>query len=187
MRPAPLLAFLTLALASPALADLKLGYVDLQRALQEVHEGKEAKARLKSELDKVKNGLESEKNKLRADSLVLEKQAAMMSEEVRVQKYSEMQKKVLELTQREQQAQLDLAKKEQTELKKIFDKMDPIIAGIAQREGLAMVFEKSDSGLVYAPSSMDLTNELVRSYNEKYPAKGGKPAPAPAPKDAPKQ
>lgn len=182
MRPAPIL-FLTLVLATPALADLKLGYVDLQRALTEVHEGKEAKARLKGELDKLKSGLESEKTRLRTDSVVLEKQAAMMSEEVRVQKYAEMQKKVIELTQREQQAQLDLAKKEQTELKKIFDKMDPIIASIAQREGLAMVFEKSDSGLVYAPSSMDLTNELVRTYNEKHPAKG---KPAAPPKDAPK-
>ena len=53
---------------------------------------------------------------------------------------------------------------------------------------LAMVFEKTDSGLVYAPPSMDLTNELVRTYNEKYPVKGGKPAPAaPAAKDAPVQ
>jgi outer membrane protein len=181
---------LVLLLSTSALAEVKLGYVDLQRALAEVHEGKDAKARLKEELDRVKSNLESEKNKLRADSLVLEKQAAMMSEEVRVQKFSEMQKKALELTQREQQAQLDLAKKEQAELKKIFDKMDPIIAAIAQREGLAMVFEKSDSGLVYAPPSMDLTEELVRTYNEKYPLKGGKVASAPkgAPaKDAPKQ
>lgn len=178
MRP---LLLVTLALASAtARADLKLGYVDLQRALTEVHEGREAKGRLKGQLDKAKSGFEAEKNKLRGESLVLEKQAAMMSEEVRVQKFTEMQKKVLDLTQREQQSQLELAKKEQEELKKIFDRMDPIIAAIAQREGLAMVFEKTDSGLVYAPASMDLTNELVRTYNEKHPAKGKA-----APKDAP--
>lgn len=167
--------------AAEARAELKLGYVDLQRALGEVFEGKDAKARLKAELDKTKSGFESEKTKLRSESVVLEKQAAMMSEEVRVQKYSEMQKKVLELSQREQQAQLGLAKKEQDELKKIFDKMDPIIAAIAQREGLAMVLEKSDSGIVYALPSMDLTNELVRTYNEKFPMKGKGAAPA-APK-----
>lgn len=178
MRRWSSLALVLVALfAAEARAELKLGYVDLQRALTEVFEGKDAKARLKAELDKTKSGLESEKNKLRSDSIVLEKQAAMMSEEVRVQKYSEMQKKVLELSQREQQAQLDLAKKEQDELKKIFDKMDPIIAAIAQRDGLAMVLEKSDSGVVYALPSMDLTNELVRTYNEKYPLKGKASAP----------
>lgn len=170
-RPFVVLALVALS-AVPARAELKLGYVDLQRALGEVFEGKDAKTRLKAELDKSRSGFESEKNKLRADSVVLEKQAAMMSEDVRAQKYQEMQKKVIDLTQREQQAQLDLAKKEQEELRKIFDKMDPIISAIAQREGLAMVLEKSDSGIVYALPSMDLTNELVRTYNEKYPAKG---------------
>jgi outer membrane protein len=36
-----------------------------------------------------------------------------------------------------------------------------------------MVFEKTDSGLVFAPASLDLTNELVRTYNDKFPSKGG--------------
>jgi len=184
MRTRSLVALAAIVLsAAPARADLKLGYVDLQRALEEVHEGKEAKARLKSELDKTKSGLEAEKTKLRNDGLVVEKQAAMMSEEVRMQKYGELQKRVLELSQKEQQAQLDLAKKEADELKKIFDKMDPIIAAIAQREGLSVVLEKKDSGLVYALPSLDLTAELVRTYNDKYPATKGKATAAV--KDAP--
>ena len=49
--------------------------------------------------------------------------------------------------------------------------MDPIIAIIAQREGFTMVFDKGNAGLVYAPPSLDVTNELVRLYNDKY--KGG--------------
>jgi outer membrane protein len=186
MRTTSIVALLTLALtATPALAELKLGYVDLQKALEEVHEGKEAKTRLKAELDKTKSGLENEKNKLRADGMVVEKQAAMMSEEVRMQKYGELQKRVLELSQKEQQAQVDLAKKEAEELKKIFDKMDPIIAAIAVRDGLSVVLEKKDAGLVYALPSLDLTAELVRTYNDKYPAKGKATAKAAAVKDAP--
>jgi len=35
-----------------------------------------------------------------------------------------------------------------------------------------MVFEKTDSGLVYAPPSLDLTNELVRLYNDSHKGKG---------------
>ena len=112
----------------------------------------------------------------------------MMSEEVRNQKFTELQKRLFELTQRAEKLQAEMASSEQKELKKIFEKMDPIIAAIAKREELTMVFEKTDSGLVYAPASLDLTNELVRTYNDKYkvavpatPTKGG----APATKDAP--
>jgi outer membrane protein len=181
--------------ASVAHAELKLGYVDLQRALVEVGEGQAAKAKLKGEMDKKKSELDAEQAKLTDDKAVLDKQGAMMSEEVRTQKFTEWQKRLYDVMQKAQKVQVDLQEKERTELKKIFEKMDPIIAAIAQREGLTMVFEKTDSGLVYAPPSLDLTNELVRTYNEKHPTKGAggkaaamapKATPA-APKDAPKQ
>lgn len=186
--------------SSVAHAEVKLAYVDLQRALLEVSEGQVAKSKLKSEMDKKKAELDGEQAKLTDDKAVLDKQGAMMSEEVRTQKFTEWQKRLYEVMQKAQKVQVDLQEKERTELKKIFEKMDPIIAAIAQREGLTMVFEKTDSGLVFAPPSLDLTNELVRTYNEKYPAKVGAPgfkaagapkaapvaAPA-APKDAPKQ
>jgi outer membrane protein len=186
MRRTLLVVLSTSLLATAARADLKVGYVDLQRALLEVSEGQSAKAKLKTEMDKKKAELDAEQAKLTDDKAVLDKQGAMMSEEVRTQKFTEWQKRLYETMQKAQKVQMELADKERTELKKIFEKMDPIIAAIAQREGLTMVFEKTDSGLVYAPPSLDLTNELVRTYNEKHPAKGSSTAKA-APKDAPKQ
>src|SRR5687767_2636631 len=162
-----------LLLAMPAFADLKVGYVDLQRALTEVHEGIAAKSKLKNELDKKKQEFEAEQNKLRDDKNVLDKQGPMMSEEVRNQKFAELQKRLFDLTQKAEKLQMEMAQSEQKALKQIFEKMDPIIAGFAQRDGLTMMFEKTDSGLVYAPASLDYTNELVRTYNDKYPKSGG--------------
>ena len=197
MRRSIAVLFSAALVSSIAHADVKLGYVDLQRALIEVSEGQVAKSKLKGEMDKKKAELDGEQAKLTDDKAVLDKQGAMMSEEVRTQKFTEWQKRLYEVMQKAQKVQVDLQEKERNELKKIFEKMDPIVAAIAQREGLTMVFEKTDSGLVYAPPSLDLTNELVRTYNEKFPAKvgGTKAAAAPkatpaapaAPKDAPKQ
>ena len=166
-------------------AELKLGYVDLQRALVEIGEGRLAREKLKGDLDKRKAEFEAEQNKIRDDKAILDKQGAMMSEEVRNQKFTELQKRFYELTQKAEKLQVEMAQAEQKELRKIFDKIDPIIAAIAQREGLTMVFEKSDSGLVYAPPSLDLTNELVRTYNDKYRVAGGGKKEGAAPKDAP--
>ena len=53
-----------------------------------------------------------------------------------------------------------------------------------------MVFEKTDSGLVYAPPSLDLTNELVRLYNDQNKGKAAAKADAPGAAkkaDAPKK
>lgn len=193
MRVFPVVLLAALAVSTAARADIKLGYVDLQRALQEVGEGRAARDRLKGDMEKRKAELESEQNKLRDDKAVLDKQASMMSEEVRNQKFTELQKRLFDLTQRAERMQAELAQSEQKELKKIFEKMDPIIASIATREQLTMVFEKTDSGLVYAPASLDLTNELVRTYNDKFPSKGGMSKGNPAlpketaAKDAPKK
>ncbi len=181
MRSHLLVALIAVLTAGVAHAtDIKLGYVDLQRALAEVQEGISAKSRLKSEVDRRKTEFDAEQNKLRDDKAVLDKQGAMMSEEVRNQKFTELQKRLFDLSQKAERLQTELAEKERVELKKIFEKMDPIIAGIAQREALTMVFEKTDSGLVYAPASLDLTNELVRTYNDKYPVKGVVAAAKPA-------
>jgi outer membrane protein len=167
------IAALPLLLPTVARAELKIGYVDLQRALLEVEEGRAAKAKLQGVLDSKQKEM-------------LDKQASAMSEETRVSKQTELQKKLFDLAQRWEKGKQEMANRERTELQAIFQKMDPIIASIAQREGFTLVFEKTDSGLVYAPQSLDLTNELVRLYNDQH--KGGKGSVTTTPKtDAPKK
>ena len=71
------------AVPAVARAQQKIAYVDLQRALNEVEEGKAAKAALKKEFDSKQKALDERKtefDRLRTD---FEKQAAVMSEEAR--------------------------------------------------------------------------------------------------------
>jgi outer membrane protein len=155
-------------IAAMTLADFKAGYVDVPRALKEVNEGQALNAKLEKEAAKRKAELEAEQNKLRADKELLDKQSATMNAEAREQKSIELQKRVYDLAQKAERQQLELQQLAQSEFKKVYEKMDPILVTIAQREGLTMVFDRGNVGLVYAPQSLDLTNELVRTYDEKY-------------------
>ncbi|MEN9798928.1 MAG: hypothetical protein RL653_2624 [Pseudomonadota bacterium] len=180
LRPLAALAVaLLMGLPATARAEFKAGYVDLQRALLEVDEGRAAKSRLQKSLEEKQKEIDREQDALRKEKETLDKQASAMSEETRIQKATELQKKIFDLSQKWEKGRADMANKERTELQAIFGKMDPIIAQIAQREGLTMVFEKSDSGLVWAPASLDLTNELVRLYNAQHTGKGGGKSDAP--------
>ena len=77
----------------------------------------------------------------------------------------------------------EAADRERKEMEPIIGRIDEIIRTISERDGLGMVFEKRDSGLVYALAQYDLTNEVIRSYNSgKSKAKD-----APVAKDAPKK
>jgi outer membrane protein len=160
----------SLTLVAPRLAhaaELKIAYIDLQRAFAEVDEGRAAKARLEQIRDAKQKEIDKEQEALKKEKETYEKQMATMTEATRGQQGSELQKKFLDLQQRFEKGRAELAQNERETLGGILAKMQPIITSIAQRDGFTMVFEKTDSGLLYAPPSLDLTNELIRLFNEK--------------------
>jgi outer membrane protein len=171
-----------------ARAELKIAYVDLQRAFAEVDEGKAAKAKLEQMRDAKQKEVDKDQEALKKEKETFDKQMATMTDATRAQQTAELQKKFMELQQRFQKGQQELQQNERETLSGILSKMQPIITTIAQRDGFTLVFEKTDSGLLYAPPSLDLTNELIRMFNEK---NKGAATPAsttskkPAAKDAP--
>jgi outer membrane protein len=164
----PLLAVTGLALPAAVLAEPKFGYVDLQRALNEVDEGKGAKASLKKEFDQKQKMLDEKQEELKRFKADFDKQSVVMADEAKKEKQNELDRKFIEVQGLYVQLQKELTEKEREMTRGIFDRMGAIIREIAEAEAFTMVFEKSDSGLLYAPVSLDLTNELIRKYNAKY-------------------
>jgi len=164
-RLAPLFALLAAVLvARPARAELKLAYVDLQRAIQDSDDGKKAKAKLKAEFEKKQKELDGRQEELRRLKNDLDKQEATLSKEALATKKQELQLKLLQLQEsftREQQA---MQAKESEELGALLRRAAGVVAAIAQAEGISYVLEKNSS-LVYAPPASDLTNEVLRKLN----------------------
>ena len=185
MRLLPFAAVVAALLhAVPASADVKIGYVDLQRALNEIDEGKAAKARLKTEFEqkqKVLDDKQAEFTRLRGE---FEKQASVLAEGPRKERQEDLDRKFVELQSTFAQLQKELSERERDVTRGIFDKMGAIIRESAEGEGFTMVLEKNDAGILYATGALDLTNELIRKYNARH--KGGAATPAPAAKPAAK-
>ena len=181
---AVLTAVLSLALPSAASAQgVKFGYVDYQQVLLAVEDGKAAKARLQKWLEDRQKEIDREQEALRKEKETLDKQASAMSDDTRMQKGGELQRKVMELAQKWDRYRAEAAGRERQEMEPIVDKIDGVIAKIAERDGFSFIFEKRDSGLVYAQTQYDLSNEVIRAYNA-LPKTSAPKAPA-APKDAP--
>jgi outer membrane protein len=150
-------------------AEQKIAFVDLQRALNEIEEGKAAKASLRREFDQKQKMLDDKKaefDKLRGE---FEKQAMVMSEQARKEKQSELERKGGELQGFFVQLQKELSEREREATRGIFEKMHAIVREIADAEGVSMVVQAE--ALVFATPSLDITNELVRKYNARH--KGG--------------
>jgi outer membrane protein len=154
------------ALPAHARAEGRIAFVDLQRALNSVDEGKLAKESLKREFDQKQKMLDDKKaefDRMRQD---FEKQAVVMSDDARKQKQGELERKGMELQSFFVQLQKELSEREREATRGIFDKMHALVREIAEQEGVSAVV--SAEALVYADPALDLTNELVRKYNARH-------------------
>jgi outer membrane protein len=144
--------------------DVKLGYVDLQRALNETEDGRNAKASLKKIFDH------------------LDKKRTLMPPDKVREKEAELQGRMQKVQQTYLRHQQDLQAKEQEATGKIFERMNRIIAKIAGAENFTMIFDKTQSAVLYAKPHLDLTNDLIRRYNGGEGVDKGATASAPKPK-----
>jgi outer membrane protein len=180
-----ILPSLLLALAlvpAAARAEQKIGYVDLQRALNEVEEGKSAKALLQRDFAEKQKQLDAKKTEFEKLQGDFEKQAVVMAEQARRDKAQDLDRRARELQALFVNLQKDLSEREREATRGIFDRMNAIVRDIAEADGFTYVLEKG-AGILYAPASLELTNELIRKYNAKHPG-GAKKSEAAAPKKA---
>jgi outer membrane protein len=164
----PALAALLLAAAPAAAADLKLGYVDFQRALNEVEQGKVAKANLQKDFAEKQKVLDKDKSDLEKMQADFEKQVAVLSEEAKRDRAMEIQRRMNDAQGRLMGFQKELSEREREATRAIFEKMEALVREISEAEAFTIVFEKNNAGIIVAPASLDLTNELIRKYNARY-------------------
>lgn len=177
-----------LVLSRPALAqDSKLGFVDLQRALYETEDGRKAKASLKKVFDTKQKELDEQQEDFKKAKEDLDKKRTLMNPEKVREKEMELQAKFEKVQQSYLRHQKDLQEEEGKVTQKIFERMRRIIDRIAQAENFAMIFDRTQAGIIFAKQHLDLTNELIRRYNGGEGAEGGGAKPAAAPPAAKKK
>jgi outer membrane protein len=164
MKVAVLLVLASLGLSRVAEAKENLGYVNLQRAILEVDEGKRAKESLKKTFEKKQADLQKKEQELKTLKDQLEKSSTSDDPATR-QKRIEFQNKLLDLQQVFVKEQQELQQLEQKELSAITQKMRKIIDDIGKQGDYTLILEIQDSRLLYAKAHLDLTNEVIRKYN----------------------
>jgi len=164
---------MTLATTSSVWAQLptKLGYVDMEKAVNESKAGKEARDKFLKYMKKKRAESEKKKKELTSMKQILEKQGALLAEDVRVEKEREYQKKVREYQLYLKNLRDDARTKEMEMSKKIIREIQKVIFSYAKKGGYAMIFEKSRRGLLYAPDSVDLTDTIIKIYDQEYSKK----------------
>ncbi len=139
---------------------VKIGYVDLQRTLNETKVGKAARKRLEVDKKKKQKALDKSQKDLQKSAKELEKQRTILKPAVLRKREAELQQKYVKLQETYMQLQQDLAKHEAKLVREIFTKASPVIQKIAKEKGYGMVLEKNESAVLYSDPSLDITDEV---------------------------
>lgn len=160
-----LTAFFALGSVSAWAADTKIGYVDLQKALNVSDAGKAAKEKISKKVKEYEGQIEQKKEELKQAKEDLEKQALLLSDEARSARERDYQGKVKDFQRFTKDVQEELQMKDADFTRKILEEILKLVSDIGEKEKFTAIFEKNESSLIYADSGIDLTDRIVKEYN----------------------
>jgi len=163
----------TVLIASVALAEgaPKIGYVDLQRGLNESEAGRKAKEDFKVQVDKLQAQLKRQKDDIDSLKDQLEKKSVVMKEEERANLEDEYRRKLRDFERNYKDSQADLQKKDNELTGAIIKDLQEVIRDYGEREGYTLILEATSSAVLYGNKSADLTDDVMKLYNSTRPGK----------------
>ena len=153
------------ALALPAAAQTAVAVIDVQRVVTDSDPGKEALQRLRVLQDeKIAEGrnLQTDLEALREQ---FNKQRLTLSEQKLAEMSGQIEDKTIALQRFEDDAKRSLEEARRTTLGNLEERIMPIINQIGKERGFTLIFNKFQSGLVYADDAVDITDDVIRRFN----------------------
>ena len=168
-----LVAVAVAALAPVALAQntpARVAVIDVNKVLTQSTAGKASYEKLRKmqeeRLERAK-GMDEELRKLDAD---INAKKISLSEEKLAEMSKQLADKRIAMQRYAQDADREIAEARDRELQALETKIKPVIDAIGKEMGLAAIFNKFESGLVYASDAIDITDTVVKRFNEAAPA-----------------
>ena len=158
---------LGLLLASPVrAAELLIGTVDLQRALNECEAGKKAKEGFKVEVDKLQSQLARQKDDLEKIKVDLEKKGMVLKEDERKNLEKDYQRRLRDFQRTYKDSQAELQQRDGELTAEILRELQEVIMEYGSKSPYTLILEASNTGVVlYTNRTTDVTDKIIEAYN----------------------
>jgi len=142
-------------------AEMKIGYVNIQRAVAESKAGKTANEKFTVEANRVRDDILKEKESIEQAAEMLQKQSAMLTEDVRRSKELDMGRRQRDYERLVEDQKAELQLKEAQLTGEILEQLIPIVRDYGKKHGFSIIFERSERVLLYTDTSLDLTDKVI--------------------------
>ncbi len=162
-----------LALTLPAVAGpQKIGYANLQKALNECEAGQVAKDNLQKSATRLETDLNAKQEELKKMKTEIDSKRAIWNKETLSAKEELFMNKSQAFEKLFRASNEEINKKKQAEEAAIIDEFAQIVEELAKKRGYSYVIERSLGGLLYASADDDLTAEVIKIHNKRFSKKG---------------
>ena len=148
-----------------ASAELKVGSIDIRRAVNECNEGREAKRALAGEVQDYQR-LSAEKQKGLQDMRdALQKQDVMLAPEARATKERELETKIKEFQRWTEDRENEIKQKQADIETRISIGLQKVIQKLGEDEGYSLILDKNDNIVFFTSTAIDITDRVIKVYD----------------------
>jgi len=168
------------ALAIPALAQssapARVAVIDVNKVLSSSTAGKVAAAKLKQlQEDKMARAQKLDEEIKTLDNDINTKKISL-SEEKLADMTKQLSDKKIAMQRFAQDADRELGEARDRVMADLNQKIMPVVDQIGKEMGLAAIFNKFESGLIYASEAIDITDVVIKRFNDAQGAPAAQPA-----------
>jgi outer membrane protein len=154
------------AQATPA----RIAVIDVNKVLMQTSAGKTAYTKLKTLQDQKI----AQANKLQAEITALENdinaKKVSLSEAQLNTMSAQLSDKRIAMQRYAQDADREVAEQRDRTMQDLDNKLKPVVDALGKEMGLAAIFNKFESGLIYASDAIDITDTVITRFNTASPA-----------------
>ena len=166
-----LIVGLVFVLSAPAFgADVaKIGVIDFQKILKESKAGQAVQAAMEKQGREMEADLKKRGNAIDALTQQLDSDAMVMDKDKRDEKQRELEIKRYDFQSLQKKYQSKLRDLQTTYMQKLQSDVVTLVNKIGKRDGYLLIIDKNAA--VYNPGSIDITDQLIKEYNESFDGK----------------
>jgi outer membrane protein len=146
-------------------ADLKIAYVDIQKAVNESNAGKDAKKLITKDVEKFQGQIADKQKVLQTMKESLEKQAPMLNPDARATREKEYQNKLREFQRWGEDTQNEINQKRMEIERNISIGLQKVIQKVGADEGYTLILEKNESIVLFVSKALDITDRVIKAYD----------------------
>ena len=152
----------------------KIGIVDFQKILEKSDAGKKATIEINKRGKQMENDLKKKGDEIDAKKKKLEREALVMSKEMRDEKEREIRININDFKSLKTKYMNDFKQQEAKYVRDIQKQVLELVTEMGKKDGFLIIFEKREAGVLYAPDAIDITDKLIQRYNAKIAQKTSK-------------